>query len=43
VNLPRPRGRTSEDFIALYREVDGILREEIDRAFEAAGGEVVGD
>ncbi len=43
VKLPRPRGRTSEEFIALYREVDEVLREEIDRAFEAAGGGVIGD
>ncbi len=43
VNLPRPRDRTGEEFIALYREVDGILREEVDRAFEAAGVGGIGD
>jgi len=43
VNLPRPRSRTSEEFVALYREVDEILREEIDRAFEATDGGAIGD
>jgi NitT/TauT family transport system ATP-binding protein len=43
VNLPRPRGRTSEEFIALYRDVDEILRDEIDRAFEAAARGTVGE
>jgi ABC-type nitrate/sulfonate/bicarbonate transport system ATPase subunit len=42
VRLPRARSRTSEAFVAMYREVDGILREEIDLAFETAE-ECLGD
>jgi NitT/TauT family transport system ATP-binding protein len=35
VPTPRPRDRTSNDFIALYRELDGLLREEIEKASTA--------
>jgi NitT/TauT family transport system ATP-binding protein len=43
VSLPRPRSRTSEPFIAVYREIDGILREEIDRAAETTEGGLGGE
>jgi len=38
VSIPRPRDRTSEDFIALYRDVDSVLREEIEKASAANEG-----
>jgi NitT/TauT family transport system ATP-binding protein len=38
VSVPRPRDRTSEEFIALYREVDAVLREEIEKASAATEG-----
>ena len=38
VSLPRPRERTSDAFMRVYRELDAILREEIARAVEATDG-----
>ena len=38
VPTPRPRDRTSTEFITLYREVDGFLREEIEKASAADEG-----
>ena len=39
--IPRPRERTSEEFFALYRHVNAILREEIERASEESNGGAV--
>ncbi|MBI4183681.1 MAG: ABC transporter ATP-binding protein [Proteobacteria bacterium] len=43
VAIARPRDRTSEAFFALYREVNTLLREEIQRASEEGDERVVGD
>jgi ABC-type nitrate/sulfonate/bicarbonate transport system ATPase subunit len=41
ISFPRPRDRASEEFFALYREVNEILRGEIERASEVSDGSAI--